>query len=73
MTTLEGIVVQVNDQGEITHLTLDVSKHKDILKPLLEEIEENRSRDFQNDLKRSISIEEARTISHNFVRKLWQQ
>jgi hypothetical protein len=38
MIDIEGIETQTNHKGEITHLTLDVVKYKDILEQIMNQI-----------------------------------
>ena len=38
MIDVEGIEIQTNKKGEITHLTLDVIKYKDLLEPILNQL-----------------------------------
>jgi hypothetical protein len=70
MIDVEGIETQTNHKGEITHLTLDVVKYKDILEPLLEQLENKRVSKFEEDWKRGVSVEEARKQTHKFIREM---
>ena len=73
MIDIEGIETQTNQNGEITHLTLDVVKYKDILEPILEQLAANSKLKFDKDWKRGVSIAEARNQTHEFIREIWKK
>lgn len=73
MPRIAGVATQKNTKGEITHLTIDVKKHKDIVAPLLEQLGEKVKTKFDEDWERGITLEEARKNSHDFIRKMWKK
>ena len=73
MPRIAGVATQKNTKGEITHLTIDVKKHKDIVAPLLEQLGMKIKSKFEEDWERGISLEEARKNSHDFIRKMWKK
>ncbi len=73
MPRIAGVATQKNTKGEITHLTIDVKKHKDIVAPLLEQLGAKANSKFEEDWKRGITLEEARKNSHDFIRKMWKK
>jgi hypothetical protein len=73
MIDIEGIETQTNQRGEITHLTLDVVKYKDILEPILEQLAQSEKEKFDKKWETGISIEEARKKTHDFINELWKK
>ena len=73
MPRIAGVATQKNTKGEITHLTIDVKKHKDIVAPLLAQLGVKTPSKFEEDWERGISLEEARKNSHDFIRKMWKK
>ena len=73
MPRIAGVATQKNTKGEITHLTIDVKKHKDIVAPLLEQLGVKFKSKFEEDWQRGVSLEEARKNSHDFIRKMWKK
>ena len=73
MTAIEGVETQTNNKGEITHLTIDVEKHKDVLAPLLEQLGIKTTSKFEEDWSRGITIEEARNQTHEFIKEMWKK
>jgi hypothetical protein len=73
MIDIEGIETQTNQRGEITHLTLDVVKYKDILEPILEQLAQSEKEKFDKKWETGISIEEARKKTHEYIRELWKK
>ena len=73
MTAIEGVETQTNNKGEITHLTIDVVKHKDVVAPLLEQLGLKTTSKFEDDWSRGISLEDARKQSHEFIKAMWKK
>ena len=73
MPRIAGVATQKNIKGEITHLTIDVKKHKDIVAPLMEQLTVKAKSKFEEDWERGITLEEARKNSHNFISKMWKK
>ncbi len=71
MPRIAGVGTQKNTKGEITHLTIDVKKHKELVAPLLEQLGV-RSK-FEQDRERGITLEEARKNAHDFIHKMWKK
>ena len=72
MPRIARVATQKNTKGEITHLTIDVKKHKDIVAPLLEQLGVKGNSKFEQDWERGITLEEARANTHERIKKLWQ-
>ena len=73
MPRIAGVATQKNTKGEITHLTIDVKKHKKMVAPLLEQLGVKAKIKFEEDWERGITLEEARKNSHDFIRKMWKK
>lgn len=73
MIDIEGIETQINNKGEITHLTIDVEKHKDFVAPLLKQLGIKTLSKFEEDWNRGVPIEDARKQSHKFIKEMWKK
>jgi hypothetical protein len=73
MPRIAGVATQKNTKGEITHLTIDVKKHKEFVAPMLAQLSVKEKTKFEKDWERGISIEEARKNTHDFIRKMWKK
>ena len=74
MAQVAGIKTQKNTKGELTHVTIDVKKHKDFLAPILEQLGVNTKSQFQLDRERGIIIEEARSRTKKYLESLpWKK
>ena len=73
MPRIAGVATQKNSKGEITHLTIDVKKHKDIVAPLLEQLGVKTTSKFEKDWERGITLEEFRKNMHKRTKELWKK
>ena len=74
MAQVAGITTNKNTKGELTHVTIDVKKHKDAIAPLLEQLGITTKTQFQIDRERGITIEEARALSIPHLKSLnWKK
>ena len=73
MPRIAGVATQKNTKGEITHLTIDVQKHKDIVAPLMEQLAVKAKSKFEKDWERGITLEEARANLHGRIKELWKK
>ncbi len=74
MPRIAGITTKKNVKGKITHVTIDVQKHKQAIIPVLNQLGVIEKTEFQKDCEGAISIEEAREDTLNFVRSLpWKK
>ena len=73
MPRIAGVATQKNTKGEITHLTIDVKKHKDIVAPLLEQLGVKTKSKFEEDWERGVSLEEVRVNLHRRIKELWKK
>lgn len=73
MIDIKGIETQSNLQGEITHITLEVEKYKDILEPILEQLAQAQKTDFDKKWATGIGLEDARKKTHEYIRKMWKK
>jgi hypothetical protein len=72
MAAIAGITIKKNIKGQLTHITVDVRKHKEII-PMFNEIGLIPKTDFQKRCEEGVSIEEARNQSHKFIDELWER
>lgn len=73
MIDIEGIEAKTNNKGKVTHLMIDVEKHKDFVAPLLEQLGVKTTSKFEEDWNRGITVEEARKQTHEFIREMWKK
>ncbi len=71
MPRIAGVATHKNTKGEITHLTVDVKKHKDLVAPLLEQLGVKSK--FEQDWERGITLEEFRKNLHKRTKELWKK
>jgi hypothetical protein len=72
MTVIAGITTKKNSQGKLTHVTVDVRKHKQVVS-IFEEIGLMPKTDFQKRCEQGITVEEARQRSLNHIRSIWKK
>jgi hypothetical protein len=72
MAAIAGISTKKNIKGELTHITVDVRKHKEVI-PMFNEIGLLPKSDFQKRCEEGVSIEEARKQSLKFIDELWNK
>jgi hypothetical protein len=73
MVSIDGIDTKINNKGEITHLTIDVEKHKNIVAPLLERLALSEKEQFDEKWKNGISPEQLKENLHKRIEKLWMK
>ena len=73
MPRIAGVATQKNTKGEITHLTIEVKKHKDLVAPLLEQLGVKTTSKFEEDWERGITLEEFRKNLHKRTNELWKK
>lgn len=72
MARIAGIATKKNRKGEITHVTIDVKKHRDTITPMLEQLGVIRESSFEEEWERGgITVEELRTSLYKTVDELW--
>jgi hypothetical protein len=70
MAAIAGITTKKDLQGKLTHVTVDVRKHKQVI-PMFTEIGLIPKTDFQKRSEDAISVEEFRTRLHKRLKELW--
>jgi hypothetical protein len=75
MVQLAGISTKQNAKGEITHVTTDVEKHKELITPLLKQLGITQKTKFQEEIESGEwhTVEEARALSLKYVDELWSK
>lgn len=73
MARIAGIATKKNTKGEITHVTINVKKHRDVVTPMLYELGVLEKTEFQQECERAISLEDFRGKMHSRINKLWKK
>lgn len=74
MARIAGVVVKKNTKGELTHVTIDVKKHKEAIAPFLDQIGLSTITTFQLDRERGVNLEEFRKRMHKHIDDLpWKK
>ncbi len=73
MARIAGVATQKNTKGEITHLTIDVKKHKEFVAPLLAQLGAKEKSKFEKNWERGITPEELRQNLHKRIKHLWKK
>lgn len=75
MARIAGVTTQKDTKGNLTHVTINLKKHKAVL-PLLEQMGVIEKSELQKmmDSGKWFTIEEARAHTHEFIKKLpWKK
>jgi hypothetical protein len=72
MAAVAGVTTKKNTSGQITHVTIDVRKHKEVM-PMFNEMGLVPKTTFQKECKDAISVEEFRKRVHKKLKTLWQE
>ena len=72
MARVAGITTQKNTKGEITHVTIDLKKRKEVI-PMLEELGVMEKTPFMQEFEKGITIEESRKRAHAKIDSLWKK
>lgn len=73
MPNVKGITTIKNEEGKITHVTIDVQEYKEVITPMLYELGVMEKTAFQVECEKGISIEESRKKIHAKIDSLWQK
>jgi hypothetical protein len=71
MAQIAGVSTLKNDKGDITHVTIDVKKHKEIITPVLRHLGVIGKTKFQKECEGGLSVEEAKKSSLKFIDEIW--
>ncbi len=71
MVNIAGVSTQTNKEGEITHVTFDMEKHKDTIEPLLQQLGMVEKTKFDKLREEGITIEESKARVIARVKTLW--
>jgi hypothetical protein len=72
MAAVAGITTKKNIRGQITHITVDVRKHKEVM-PIFNEMGLVPKTTFKKECEDAISVEEFRKRVHKKLKTLWQE
>ncbi len=73
MESIAGITTQKNAQGDITYVTIDVQKHRDVITPLLKQLGLIEKTEFQKECEGGLTVSEARESSLKFIEEIWRK
>lgn len=74
MPNIAGVTTKKDFRGNITHVTISLKKHKEIILPVLEQLGVIKKSQFDIDFESGITVEEFRQAGHDFVKSLpWQK
>jgi len=73
MPHIAGVTTKKNIKGEITHVTINIQKHKKTITPVLLQMGVIEKTQFQKDCESGYTIEEARAMSHKHIEQLWKK
>jgi hypothetical protein len=71
MVAIAGVTTKKNLKGQLTHVTIDVRKHKQVI-PIFNEMGLVPKTAFQKECEGAISLEEFRTEMHKKIETLWK-
>ncbi len=73
MAQIAGIKTQKNTKGEITHVTINIKKHKELITPVLEELGVLQKSKFMQEYEKGITIEESKKRVFAKIDSLWSK
>ncbi len=73
MPRIAGITTKKNEQGKITHVTINVQKHSKEITPLLQQLGVIEKTQFQMECEKGYTIEQGRARSHKHIDDLWKK
>ena len=74
MARIAGIATKKNRKGEITHVTIDIKKHRDTITPMLEQLGVIKESSFDEEWERGgMTVEELKNSLHKTVDELWRK
>jgi hypothetical protein len=73
MARIAGVATKKNTRGEITHVTINVEKHRALITPMLYELGVIENTAFQQECEQAIPLEDFRKKMHKRVNAAWQK
>jgi hypothetical protein len=73
MPQVAGITTKKNIKGELTHVTINVKKHRETITPVLQKLGVIQKTAFQVEFENGIPLEVARQKLLTKVRDLWSK
>jgi hypothetical protein len=73
MGRIAGIATRKNIKGEITHVTINVQKHRELIFPMLYELGVIEKSTFEKECEQAIPLEDFRKKMHKRVKAAWQK
>ena len=71
MNQIAGITTKKNTLGQITHVTIDITKYKELL-PVFNEMDLLLETDFQRECSDAITVDDFRKRMHKKLKESWQ-
>ncbi len=72
MALIAGIKTKKNTRGQLTHVTVDVRKHKEVIQ-MFSDLGLIPKTDFQKRCEQGVTVEEARNHSIKHIRSIWKK
>lgn len=73
MAHVAGVTTKKNIKGEITHVTINVKKHKGVITPLLEEMGVLTKMTFEERFEKAYTVEQAKQMTLKHLRSIWKK
>jgi len=73
MASIAGVTTQKNAKGDITYVTIDVEKHRDVITPVLRQLGVIEKTEFQKECEGGLTVGEARESSLKFIEEIWRK
>ena len=73
MTKLAGISLRKNTEGHITHITIEVDKHKELMQPLLKQLGIDEETETEQKYSNALSLKESLQSTIELVDKLFDE
>jgi hypothetical protein len=73
MSRIAGIATKKNSKGEITHVTINIQKHRDAITPMLYELGVIEKTKFQKECESAVTLEDFRKKMHSRINKAWKK
>ncbi len=73
MAHIAGVKTQKNTKGEITYVTINVKKHKELITPVLQELGVLQKSKFMQEYEQGITIDESKKRVFAKIDDLWSK
>ena len=73
MPQIAGIATQKNANGDITHITIDVRKHRKMITPVLQQLGITEKSKFKKEREAGYTIEQTRNMLLDHIENIWKK